>query len=324
MLRAPLRRAADARASISAAIVRAPAPVTRDAAPALAAGGLSFLHLEKTGGTSLTHAVATLLGDRGTDPDPHRAVPPHLLSAFPPSLELSRRDYGLVWGHYDLPALRRLDPARFVFTVLREPRARILSLYHYWRSLDLSVLGANYAGPHVLRAQSAGLLEFLRTEEPTISDHFDNLYVRRLTGIYATGSEARSEGDLLATDPEAAIARALDALGSIDVIGLTDRMDESVARLARALGIDTPPAVGRLNVGFREGPGFRRIRREPVTEAIEAALEHLTRLDRLVFAAATRGFDTEAGAGQTVARGGGSPGTTSRAPRDDMDSSDPR
>ena len=79
--------------------------------------------------------VVSPLSSAQIDPDPYRSMPPHVLTPFVP--EPSRRfgGYPLIHGHYDLPALRRLGGGRTLMMVLREPRARLLSTYYYWRSI---------------------------------------------------------------------------------------------------------------------------------------------------------------------------------------------
>ncbi len=92
---------------------------------------VAFLHLEKTAGMSLVAALAEQFHPLQIDDDLRRAFPPHVLTPLPPFLLPRVRRCALVWGHYDLPSLRRLGPDRFIFTVLREPAARIVSLYLY-------------------------------------------------------------------------------------------------------------------------------------------------------------------------------------------------
>jgi hypothetical protein len=45
----------------------------------------------------------------------------------------SMREFPVVSGHFSLAALLRITDASSIGTILREPRARVLSLYMYWR-----------------------------------------------------------------------------------------------------------------------------------------------------------------------------------------------
>ncbi len=112
------------------------------------------------------------------DADLRRAFPPHVLTPLPPFLLDRVRRCALVWGHYDVPSIRRLGADRFTFTLLREPKARIVSLYRYWRGQAALDLGWNGMNQPVLAAQRLSLAEFLATDDPWILDYIDNFYVR--------------------------------------------------------------------------------------------------------------------------------------------------
>jgi hypothetical protein len=182
-----------------------------------------------------------------------------------------------VWGHYDVPAIRRLGEGRFTFTLLREPRARIRSLYNYWRgqaALDLGWAGMNQT---VLLAQRLPLEEFLQTGDPMVVNYIDNFYVRRLTGQYVTEA-----GDPLAQDPNGGTQAALREVEAFDFVGLTEDTDGALARLGARLGFDAPARVARVNVTAGEAA--------PGPEA-DRLLARLTALDRVVYEAAVRRYE---------------------------------
>ncbi len=248
---------------------------------------ISFLHVEKTAGTSLLAVIGRQFHPGQIDPDPCRASPPHLVTPFTPNASERIRYYPLVWGHYDLPSLRRLDPGRFVFTMLRTPADRLVSLYYYWRSIDPAYLGGPQDNPQVRAAHQLGLLDFLRCDDALIVNFIDNVYVRRLLGLYA------QPGDDPLHQQDAVLDRALTALDSLDFVGITEKADESARRLGVRLGIDDMQAAPLLN---RRGdadqlPDFRPVLREPVTPAILAELDRLTTLDRVIYRSALARFE---------------------------------
>ena len=254
-----------------------------------------FLHLEKTAGSSLVNALTAQFHPLQIDPDPDRNAPPHERRPFPDATAGAQAGAALVWGHYDLPSLRRLEgqvvPGAvpcFTLCVFREPRARILSLYYYWRA------NQEDQAPTVRCARENGLLAFLRTRDPLILNYIDNLYVRRLTGSYAT-----PDGDRLAGQPEKALGDALDAVDSLDLVGLSDRLDETLSRFGALTGFVPPLHTPRVNVLARsEGNAFLPYRptvREPLTVEIEAELDRLTRLDRVVYRHAQQRSGLDAG-----------------------------
>ncbi len=242
---------------------------------------LSVLHLEKTGGHSLLAWLRGHVHPDQIDPDPMRGMPPDRFSAFPPSFAGALDRYPLVWGHYDLPGLRRLGPHRVVLTLLREPGARLVSLYRYWRSLAPEHLGtlAGHEGP--LLAHRLSLLDFLRCDEPGLLASTDNLYVRRLTGRYPSGGHTELGGR--------DVTDALAALQGIDCVGITEELRRSLARFAPRLGIAAPARVAWLNStdrNHRDNPMHAAAVPVELTPAVREALAARTGLDREVYAAA--------------------------------------
>ncbi len=250
---------------------------------------VAFLHLEKTAGMSLASFLTARFHPLQIDPDPHRVCPPHVRAPFPPHVVERARRYPLVWGHYDLPSIRRLGDDRFVFTVLRKPEARILSLYWYWRSHGSLYLGRDGSNQPVLAAQTLSLTEFLDSEDPMVRNYIDNFYVRRLTGRYQT----TANDDLLMQDTDGCLRAAMDALTSMNFVGITEDMNGSMAVLGGMLGFDPPARAPRVNITPRlskegtlsgEGPNA------PITRRVAAQLAWLTRLDCLVYEAAYERF----------------------------------
>jgi hypothetical protein len=169
---------------------------------------VAFLHMEKSGGSAVMRWLSQQFHPLQINPDQERELPPHLFHRATGALPDDTPRFALVWGHYDLPSLQRLAPGRFTFTILREPCARLLSLYHFWRSVDPGQVDLDRSFAVAL-AHRLSLEDFLRCDDPLLTDLTDNLYTRRLTGLYATGAAA----DPLRRAPEAAQAQAARALG---------------------------------------------------------------------------------------------------------------
>ena len=246
---------------------------------------LGFLHLEKCAGNALLAWLCGHFHPEQIAPAPYRDLPPHLFSR-PPSL-VDRGRYPLIWGHYDLPSLRRFGPRRRIFTLLREPRARLVSLYHFWRSVNPEKFDPEISFAVGL-AHRLSFEDFLNHEDPLLADSVDNVYVRRLTGLYATGGEA----DPLRADPAAALAQAEAALDGLFFAGISEALDESAVRLAAKLGIAPPAKALRGNVtqeNHRDPTGwFRKAERPEHSAAAEAALARRTALDAQLYASVLR------------------------------------
>ena len=240
---------------------------------------IAFLHIEKTAGTALVTALSKHCHPMQIFVDPLLGETQRLgVAATPFAHDLADRK--LIWGHYDLPGLLRLAPGRPVITMLREPRARILSLYYFWRSIPLAH-ATKIGDPRVSLAQQLGLLDFLRSDQPAVHDSVDNAYVRRLASLNAGGTLE----DKVAADPEGSLALALAALEDLAFVGIVERMPETLAGLSRVLGLDLGECLPVVN------SGSAAVAREAVTPEITAALGDLTRLDQVIYENCCRRLD---------------------------------
>lgn len=164
-----------------------------------------FIHVPKTAGTSMATVLsrffppehvsrARLLYDLTTDPD-----------------EEHRR----LWhGHFGLGDALQFVPesTRFV-TTLRDPVRRVLSLYHYWHSVDLrwykgtSATDPNYEGV-MLAIQSSDIGEFLATDNPSILREISDTQTRYLCGsLYDEGQVSAEKAIREVVDRRILVAR---------------------------------------------------------------------------------------------------------------------
>ncbi len=247
-----------------------------------------FLHLEKTAGSSLISVLAAQFHPLQIHSNTDRRHAPVRSLTETRALAEAHRRADVVWGHYDLPTMRRLDRGErcFTFCLLRDPAPRILSLYYFWRAnQDEQSTGLSFA-------RSNGLLAFLQADDPGIRNDIDNMYVRRLTGLSATRS-----GDPVADAPDAALAAALEALDGMDFVGLSGRLGESLSVLGHLLGFTPPPRTPEINVMANVERNVllpvRPIVREPLTPDITAELDRLTRLDMVLYRHAERRFQSQ-------------------------------
>jgi hypothetical protein len=259
-----------------------PAPPSEEA-PSSPRRGIAVLHIEKTAGTSLG-AYLMQLFPHSSRADSHDGLPAHLFVPLPVDTAITP----VLRGHFDLPTLRRVGGQRFTILLLREPRERLLSLYRFYRSKELATIPPEQLHVGFTAAHECDLLTFLNHPCPEVRDTFSNIYVRRLTGLYATGATR----DPLEEDGEGALAAAIEALNGIDFVGVVEQMDLSMNRLAATLGRPPLAEVPRENVLAdllgKPDSGFQQYEREPLTPEVEAALERHTRLDSLIYRLALR------------------------------------
>jgi hypothetical protein len=145
--------------------------------------------------------------------------------------------YPIVSGHFALRTLLRITAPSSVATVLREPGARLLSNYAFWR-----IAGAQgaWGGSPWLDHARRPLDEFLA--EPLVADNTDNLYCRMLLrgDKRIPGVGFISAGDIPAV--ARAAAAALETLGFVGVLELGESLLQGLSTF-----FEIPLAPIRLN-----------------------------------------------------------------------------
>ena len=230
-----------------------------------------FLHVPKTAGTTFHTHLASHFPKEQLCPIRYNT----LLTASPEDL----LGYRLFSGHFCGDSIARIPEPKSVVTFLREPKARILSLYYFWRSRsDEWIEERNLKGPRLATQNS--LLEFLRLRDPIATSNTDSTYARTFIGeesfekLVAGG---HSDDDILRL--------AKSRLEEMTAVGVVEQMETSVALVCTKLGLPIPLKQRRLNVLDERGTGERRkpVEREEVTPEIEEELSRLTRIDGALY-----------------------------------------
>ena len=230
-----------------------------------------FFHIPKTGGVTVHSLLRKKL--------PARRICPERFNRLQRLSPAQIEQYDLFSGHYDAASISRLPSNSRVISVLREPRARILSLYYHWKSHRPEIAEQNdLAGPRL--AHRYGLLEFLRCPEPVIAFNIDNVQVRSMIGRIWVGKNRQFR-----VDEQVALHQAQEYLESLFDFGITEDLDSFVARLFPRLGFRPPKQVPYRNSHreFKRDKTMQVVEREPITDEIEAELDRLTHWDRELY-----------------------------------------
>jgi sulfotransferase famil protein len=192
---------------------------------------LFFLHIPKTGGTSLTKLLARHYPPDEVLPVPDRSDRRRMLRELPPERLAKIR---LVAGHFwfgpndrGVHDLLCADPV--TITMLRDPIARTISTYRH-------VVGRP---GHPLHGEVPGdsLLSFLR--DPRAQGHLRNIQARWLVGQPAHDRSDMPDDELL--------GRARQRLEELAFTGIFERFEESVSLLSWLMGWKSAQGIPRLN-----------------------------------------------------------------------------
>jgi hypothetical protein len=230
-----------------------------DDAPPHAVRGVLFDHVPKTGGMSLHAVLQAIVGVERCSP---------ILTG---SLDDARHEfarYRCVSGHFYFQPQSSLD-GLWSLTVLRDPVERVLSHLAYER-YDVPASGSA-SGQRVRVVDTAADLDAaLDAADPQMLALVSNTMVAHFAPLAWDGREPLA-------DDARRLALAKEALRRFDLVGLTERMEETVDLVCLALG-GPPVPLPRLNVGSR------RLVARDLPSATLARLRALNELDGELYA----------------------------------------
>jgi hypothetical protein len=242
-----------------------------------------FIHLEKTGGTTFHSVLSRYFRE-------DRVSPPHLADLH--HLSLSKlNQYDFISGHFDhvtslfLPSFKVKRIAIF-----RRPLERLISFYRFHRCHPAERANTN---EFVALAQRLAPEDFFSHPSVVRSPRLNNTYLRAFgTSFYESIPEKESERE---------IADALDVAStrilSLDALGLTENMNQSVEAILTQLGFE--PAGDfesfHLTDGFADKlSGFSQVPQVAMTKAVCDAIQPLVSADMKLYELAAAEFSKRA------------------------------
>jgi len=198
--------------------VRPPIPLRRFAI---------FDHVPKTGGTALNQALLEILTSENV------AVNRHVDIAAG-NLEFAEH-YPIVSGHFGGTWRRRLQRRgeRVTFTVIRDPVERAISHYNYWRH-RIPNEAPEFWWPAVQAAKTLPFAVFIRVNDMGVKQSLFNTHYTHLAG---SSISKRTYDPKYQTRHSRKIKRLA---AEFDVIGVTERLPESLECFLDAIGVRTP------------------------------------------------------------------------------------
>jgi hypothetical protein len=193
--------------------------------PGLRGRQLCFLHIGKTAGTSVQHALFETM--QGT------AILHESLQSFDTVTAAEVAINDLVIGHFGYQHVAKLRGDRYLMTFLRDPVERVISNYHFLRS-GSPVSG--YSQRAIGAAKALTLSEFLRCDEPGVRMVTENFQAKALA------FDIRPEHQHTIVDLH---RQAAHNLATFDFVGIVEYFSESILALSDAIGREVP--LKRMN-----------------------------------------------------------------------------
>jgi hypothetical protein len=236
-----------------------------------------FLRIHKTAGMALAKQVCDRLPPSTVCPAKFEYQVRHL-----PVAELRR--FSFFDGHISPSALSAVLRSLRVFTILRDPKERLLSCFFYWKE------GSKHARSEFFDAIAGlSLGEFLRSQDPIIRRATWNVQARLLAGGQFGGVDGQRQNVfgpwLGGSDLAAEAVRALDRFA---FVGTAERYEVSLRRVYALLELGEPPPPERVNLTTNRPASYDEQLAMP---GIADALSRLTEADQIVYEAACRGLD---------------------------------
>ena len=209
-----------------------------------AARPLLFVHIPKTAGTSLLTTLGNAVGESRL----LRLAGAGLHQENIDALLASRRidEARCIAGHFPICAFASHLSKFRVFTVLRDPISRVVSLYRFLRKQDEAELG------RLGLAAGFSFDDMVESRSPEIFGQIRSGMCRMLSG-QPDLSDSASGAFWRDRMPSGAIERALALLQDID-FGVAERMSETLSMLAAMLDLPFPPVMSRENISEEVGP----------------------------------------------------------------------
>src|SRR5437588_543883 len=241
-----------------------------------------FLHAQKTAGTSVQNMLRAVY-------DPREVFSEHTDSLHLRSpAELAQ--YRVFAGHFNYDSVDYIHRRKVsVFTFVREPRKRLLSLYHFWRAHEP---GHPSYHPGMAAANDMEMRDFFakadNSGEPTLWNHMTWVIMgdrqwRAWRAELAAARDAASTGAVLSTRICPAVR---ERLGGFLFVGIQEDFQRSAGVLFQILNRPTPDVqhdhsleeLIRVQRSFKKEMPMQR-----VTPEVTAALDRLVQIADIIY-----------------------------------------
>lgn len=228
-----------------------------------------FMRIHKTAGEAMAKQILDQL-------PPDRVCPQHFEWQVRNLPLATLRQFDFFQGHISPSALSATGAPLRVFTMLRDPRERLLSCFFYWKHGSKSGKGEFFEAIAPL-----SLLDFLRSHDPIIRRSTWNVQARLLAGGQFGGVDQQRQNVFGPWLPEPDLAaEALRGVARFAFVGVAEQYEVSLRRTYSLMALGEPPAPEQINVTVSKPASYESLLADP--EIVEA-LSQLTGADQVVY-----------------------------------------
>lgn len=188
---------------------------------------LCFVHVPKTAGSSLNEFFSEIYGEF--------KLPAHTTIDYKFYTQAQLNEYLFYSGHCYWRDYRRLPPDTRLFTVFRNPVARVISLYQYWGAISVDYIDDETMAAAMYIARSSSIYEFISSKNAFIREAIVCGQVRQfLRPNLGQHVELLCNTD---TGQRDIITQVYDTLSNFEAVMTVERLPDSLRAFLRKLGL---------------------------------------------------------------------------------------
>lgn len=203
---------------------------------------LCFVHVPKTAGSSLNEFFSEIYGEL--------KLPAFTTLDYKSYTQAQLKEYLFYSGHCYWRDYTRLPSDTRTFTVLRNPVARVVSLYQYWGTISVDHIDDENIVAAMNIAKSSSIYEFISSKNSFIREAIVCGQVRQFLR-----PDLEQQVELLCnTDPgqRETIAQVYDTLSKFEAVMTVERLSNSLPAFLRKLGLTGFGTFPHLNSSRRK------------------------------------------------------------------------
>ena len=245
-----------------------------------------FVHMLKTGGTTMRDLLRSIHGDERTCPEHFNGLHCYRVG------DLAR--YRLFAGHFSLQSCDLIPGPKRIFTLLRHPVKILTSFYNFARAHSEEVIERDEFSLAAMARGQVDMLGFFSLEAVRRHPFMNNMMVRLLSKSLSGDAWVRHEMPETDVDAMGLVPAAKENLRSLLTFGILERYDESVELIFHVLGLPVPAVIERKNA-FADladtALGIERMKPQEAGPAEMEALAPLVDADLLLYRFAVELFE---------------------------------